>query len=676
MITERVTDAIVEIDDEWRFTMVNDRAAEIYGVSEEDLLGEYFWDVFEWGRGTVFEEEYREVMKSRQASSFEAYYGGIEDLSGIDGWFEVDVYPENDGGISFYFRDITDRKRREDRSVGLNETLAEFMDTASKQEVADIVATAAEDRLHLPYAVVALVDDASGELQPAAQTAAAARRLDASSLFDQADGVGWQVFINGEPATIELPPGDHFEDRHEVDELVVHPLAGHGVIVLGSPGPDDNFAETVVENMRTTLDRIHSDRRLRERDERLQEQNESLSHLNRINEVIRNIDRVLVSGSSRQEIQQAICEELTAGDMYTFAWFGVYDSASNRVSPVSWAGKEKGYLDAVSLSPGDDSAARPPAAEVVTTHEPRVTDDVLANPPFEGWEKSALNRGFRANMALPIIYDASLYGVLDIYSDQQNAFDELEREVLIELSDTIAYAINAVDSKKALVSDTVIDLELRLDPADHPLIAFLVEDDDRSFELDGVVPTGEGDIRLFYAISGASHEAVEESTTEATEITDIELVSENDGSAQYEATATEESMIHWVLNRGGVLRSIAGDETGGTVRIELFGDARLRDFIDQFQSKYPNSELIASRERERPIHTRNDFLDSYEERLSARQREVLRTAYLSGYFESPRERNATAIAHSMDISQPTFSTHLRAGLRNLFGLLFDEHDPD
>lgn len=100
-IINRVTDAIVEVDSNWRFTLVDQRAEELYGMDETELLGEDFWDVFPEARDTRFEEEYRTVMETREPTSFVEYY------TGLDGWFEIDVYPREDGGISFYFQDVT-----------------------------------------------------------------------------------------------------------------------------------------------------------------------------------------------------------------------------------------------------------------------------------------------------------------------------------------------------------------------------------------------------------------------------------------------------------------------------------------------------------------------------------------------------------------------------------------
>ena len=59
-------------------------------------------------------------------------------------------------------------------------------------------------------------------------------------------------------------------------------------------------------------------------------------------------------------------------------------------------------------------------------------------------------------------------------------------------------------------------------------------------------------------------------------------------------------------------------------------------------------------------------------KLTNRQREVLRTAYREGYFERPREVNATEIGEELGISQSTVAEHLSAAQRKLFGDVFDD----
>lgn len=52
-------------------------------------------------------------------------------------------------------------------------------------------------------------------------------------------------------------------------------------------------------------------------------------------------------------------------------------------------------------------------------------------------------------------------------------------------------------------------------------------------------------------------------------------------------------------------------------------------------------------------------------RLTDRQREVLETAYEMGYFERPKESNATEVADRLGIAQSTLTEHLMTAQRKL-----------
>ncbi|QSG14769.1 helix-turn-helix domain-containing protein [Halapricum desulfuricans] len=57
--------------------------------------------------------------------------------------------------------------------------------------------------------------------------------------------------------------------------------------------------------------------------------------------------------------------------------------------------------------------------------------------------------------------------------------------------------------------------------------------------------------------------------------------------------------------------------------------------------------------------------------LTARQREVLDTAYEMGYFEYPKEATASEVADALDVATPTFTEHLAAAQHNLLAELLD-----
>ncbi|WP_135852881.1 PAS domain S-box protein [Halorussus salinus] len=106
-IIGRVTDAFYALDDEWRFTHANERAEQLIDYRGEGLVGRKLWDVFEWATDSKLGDEYREAMATQEPTAFEFYYPDP-----LEAWYDVRAYP-SETGLSVYFRDVTERKRRE-----------------------------------------------------------------------------------------------------------------------------------------------------------------------------------------------------------------------------------------------------------------------------------------------------------------------------------------------------------------------------------------------------------------------------------------------------------------------------------------------------------------------------------------------------------------------------------
>ncbi|HEX4666526.1 MAG TPA: response regulator [Chthoniobacterales bacterium] len=109
-ILEKTSDGFFAVDTDWNFTYLNAQAEVMIGAKREVLLGKNLWTNFPALIGTIFEENYRKVMREQVAIEFEAF--GTQGKA----WFEVHSYPSG-GGISVFFRDITDRKQAEDERL-------------------------------------------------------------------------------------------------------------------------------------------------------------------------------------------------------------------------------------------------------------------------------------------------------------------------------------------------------------------------------------------------------------------------------------------------------------------------------------------------------------------------------------------------------------------------------
>jgi predicted DNA binding protein len=86
----------------------------------------------------------------------------------------------------------------------------------------------------------------------------------------------------------------------------------------------------------------------------------------------------------------------------------------------------------------------------------------------------------------------------------------------------------------------------------------------------------------------------------------------------------------------------------------------LRDVVRDLRNSYSPVEIrrVTTAEPE-------DADLVYADELTERQRDALETAYRMGYFEHPKEANATEVADAMGIAVSTFTEHLSAAQNKL-----------
>ena len=166
------------------------------------------------------------------------------------------------------------------------------------------------------------------------------------------------------------------------------------------------------------------------------------TELERVRGLVADINQALVRASSQSEIDRRVCEIVTNSKPYLFAWIGEHDPDTQTVEARTGSGVEQGYLDDIEITTDDSATGQGPTGEAVRTTEISIAQNIQDADEYAPWRHQALERGYRSSIALPLVYDDTLYGVLNVYADRPNAFDDQETEVLAELGDDIANAIH------------------------------------------------------------------------------------------------------------------------------------------------------------------------------------------------------------------------------------------
>lgn len=103
-ILESISDAFWAVDQEGRFTYVNHHAEKVLGHRREDLLGKRIADLLSHQFGVRVRDEMQASQADPASRVFEV------EAPDSDTWFEVHIYPADDG-LSVYLHDVGERRR-------------------------------------------------------------------------------------------------------------------------------------------------------------------------------------------------------------------------------------------------------------------------------------------------------------------------------------------------------------------------------------------------------------------------------------------------------------------------------------------------------------------------------------------------------------------------------------
>ena len=665
-----MTDTVLITDDEGRFTYVCPNVHFIFGYTEAEirelgsidaLLGDDLFDDAELAESGVLTNV--ETTATDKAGAEHTLLVNVREVS-------------IQGGTTLYScRDVTKRKQREESLTGLHRTTSELQYAETVREIARHVVEDAEEVLGCAASAIFRFDAETNRLEPVAQTPAMDRLYGPLPSFRPSEeNLVGRAFVTGDPL--------FFDDVHESPALsnpatdlrsvVVLSLGDHGVFVAGvdAVGAFDDVHREIADLLATTteaaLDRVERQSQLREQDRELQRRNDRLVSLNRVNEIIREVDQSVIRAETREAVERAVCERLTDDDRYRFAWVGSVDPASGTLVPRAESGTGRGYLDDVALAADADGD---PACATAATGEETLVSNVATDLRRTPWRRAALERDFQSAVAVPISYDGVSYGVLAVYADRPAAFDGMVRTVMAELGETVASAISAVERKAALLTTAVTRVEYAASGGGFPLSRVAERADCTLSVVTGIQQTVEDD-SVFATVEGATTADLRAAADATAGVAEYRVVAAEDDSATVWFRFVRPFVASRLANHGVVLRRVEATPAGTTLEIDVPDGVELHSVTQLLSGTFDGVTLRSKRHREQP--SSGEFAATVLDRLTERQLEVVQTAYHAGYFEDPRAYSGEAVADVLDISPAAFYRHVRTVQRKLFAALFEE----
>lgn len=222
--------------------------------------------------------------------------------------------------------------------------------------------------------------------------------------------------------------------------------------------------------------------------------------------------------------------------------------------------------------------------------------------------------------------------------------------------------------------DAVVEVEFSVTDDRYPLVSIPDRLDCRT-RVEQIVPRGDDTYAIFHCFSGATAAEALACIHEYDSIEARTMDAHDDGGV-VEVVVTEpaDHFVVTLTDAGAIPRELRSRDGEARIVAEVPTVYPVSTVIDQFLDTHASAEVVARRQKNHdvPVFTRREFAAAVSERLTDRQREVVKAAFVAGYFDWPRGKSGEEVAEELGVTNTTFSQHLRTAERKVFGILVDE----
>lgn len=168
-----------------------------------------------------------------------------------------------------------------------------------------------------------------------------------------------------------------------------------------------------------------------------------------------NASRVLIRAKTIETLISGFCDGITNQQPYVLACVGLNEPLpSKNISIVGKSASAIGYVENLNLSWDENSPfGEGPTGIAIRTKQPVILDNNEQATNYSAWIEKTKPYQIHSSIAIPIYDEESVYGALNVYASNTNAFGEAEKELFSILSEELAYGIKNIRRIQQLDSE-------------------------------------------------------------------------------------------------------------------------------------------------------------------------------------------------------------------------------
>ena len=175
-----------------------------------------------------------------------------------------------------------------------------------------------------------------------------------------------------------------------------------------------------------------------------------IRRLNRVYAVLSGINTLIVRANDRDELFNEACRIAVEAGGFRMSMICVVDRSATKIVPVATAGKDKALVALIKGTLSSPSEAQKTMLARAIRENAAVVSNDSQNDPSVVFGKKYAESGVRSLAIFPVTVSDEVQGVLALYADEANFFDEEELRLLNGLVGDIAFAIDHIDKQARL----------------------------------------------------------------------------------------------------------------------------------------------------------------------------------------------------------------------------------
>lgn len=174
-----------------------------------------------------------------------------------------------------------------------------------------------------------------------------------------------------------------------------------------------------------------------------------IAQLRRFYAYFSSINHLIIHSKDESTLFKEACRVAVEKGQFRMAWIGILNPNTRVIDPIAYAGEAGNYLDNINIQIDQPERNTGPTGQAFLTGREIYSMNIATDPGMEPWRDKALQHGFLSSISLPIKHKGQVYGVYTMYAGEPDFFSMDEIDLLVNLANDIAFALNVMEANEA-----------------------------------------------------------------------------------------------------------------------------------------------------------------------------------------------------------------------------------